>query len=819
MSKIQTKEKQQLSSLKNNEVLNKCLKKITLNQRLDSDEKAYILSVAIIFFRYYNHDKRYKGYFNIGYYIILKYSIIHKDYKPLYDISLQIGFYPISNYILSKEYIIESFINERIINKMIYVKYKKENYIETIEQSNRSLELFENIKEHDSAYIAPTSYGKSSIIKDVIIKNSFDRIGIIVPTKSLLIQTYNDIRKLNLNYKLILHDEMYNGEERFIGILTQERANRLINKMEISFDILFIDEAHNLFKSDARNLLLSRFIMLNHKYNNDQRVLYLSPLVSDSSQLKIKNTSEGKIYESTINHNMKVFDVYYLNKRGKLKKYNRFTDDYYNLKIDFEFADYIVNKSNRKNFVYNYRPKLVERIAHEIYNSIGHFEANEELNKIAKVISDEINEDLELINLVEKGILYLHGKLPTILKEYLEHAFKEIKEFKYIVANSVILEGVNFPIDNLYITSTYGLSSKDLNNLIGRVNRLNYVFSHSLKRLLSKIHFVDSDDFTDPRSNMENKIKLLREHIFSDENKNPLLENYDIEKLKLSKKEKDKKTIKDTIIIESTELLLNVNPENFEERIRHYFIENNIDDFYKEIDTVIQSIIKNINNLPRDNKLLDIIYNIFIENNESNIIDYEVERLKNLPARKYYQNYIDTFQLLGLKEKIRSTVKYFETKASSSTDSLLFIGSSFGEEINTSKKYNNPEYLNKVYINLKSKSRQELSNISLIKIKLEEDFVSFKLKKLITFLYDFQIIDADTYYRAVYGSDDKDIIDLTRIGLNPNVIRILKNNNQMANINFDNNGNLTSNPEFKIFFNAQTELLKFEIKDTIPRSV
>lgn len=815
MSKIQTKEKQQLSSLKNNEILNKCLKKITLNQRLDSDEITYILSAAIIFFRYYNHDKRYKGYFNIGYYIILKYSIIHKDYKPLYDISLQIGFYPISNYILSKEYLIESFINERIINKMIYEKYKKDNYIETIEQSNRSLEIFENIKEHDSAYIAPTSYGKSSIIKDVIIKNSFDKIGIIVPTKSLLIQTYNDIRKLNLNYKLILHDEMYNNEERFIGILTQERANRLINKMGLSFDILFIDEAHNLLKSDARNLLLSRFIMLNHKYNNNQRVLYLSPLVSDSSQLKIKNTSEGKIYESTINHNMKAFDVYYLDKRGKLKKYNRFTDDYYNLKMDFEFAEYIINKSNNKNFIYNYRPKFVERIAHKIYNSIDDFDESEELNKIAKVISDEINGDLDLINLVKKGILYLHGKLPNILKEYLENAFKEIKEFRYLVANSVILEGVNFPIDNLYITSTFGLSSKDLNNLIGRVNRLNYVFSHSLKRLLSKVHFVDSDDFTDSRSNMENKIKLLREHIFIDENKNPLLENYDVENLKLSKQEKEKKKIRDLLIIDSTNFLLNVNPENFEERITHYFIENNIGDFYKEIDVVIKSIIKNINNLPRGNNLLDIIYKIFIENNESNITDYEVERLKNSQARKYYQNYIDTFQLLGLKEKIISTVKYFETKASSSTDSLLFIGGSFGEEINTSKKYNNPEYLNKVYINLKNKSRQELSNISLIKIKLEEDFVSFKLKKLITFLYDFQIIDENTYYKAIYGSDDKEIIDLTRIGLNPNVIRILKNSNQIENISFDDNGNLTSNDDFVNFFNVQPELLKFEINKYI----
>ncbi|WP_294298218.1 DEAD/DEAH box helicase [uncultured Chryseobacterium sp.] len=815
MSKIQTKEKQQLSSLKNNETLNKCLKKITLNQRLSADEITYILCAAIIFFRYYNHDKRYKGYFNIGYYIILKYSIIHKDYKPLYDISLQIGFYPISNYIISKEYITESFVNEKIINKVINEKYKKENYIETVEQSNRSIEIFENIKEHDSAYIAPTSYGKSSIIKDVIIKNNFNKIGIIVPTKSLLIQTYNDMRKLNLNYKLILHDEMYNGEDKFIGILTQERANRLINKMSLSFDILFIDEAHNLLKNDARNLLLSRFIMLNHKYNNNQRILYLSPLVSDSLQLKIKNTSEGKIYESTIIHNMKIFDVYYLDKKGKLKKYNRFTDEYYNLKTEFEFENYIIEKSKNKNFIYNYRPKFVEKIAHKIYNRIDNFIESEELNKIAKVISEEINEDLDLINLVNKGVLYLHGKLPNILKEYLENAFKEIKEFKYLVANSIILEGVNFPIDNLYITSTFGLSPKDLNNLIGRVNRLNYVFSHSLTRLLSKVHFVDSDDFTDRRSIMGNKIKLLRDNIFIDENKNPLLENYNIENLKLSKQEKESKKNKDSAIIDSTNFLLNVNPENFKERITHYFIENNVDDFYKEIDKVVQSIIKNISNLPRGNNLIDIIYKIFIENNESNITDYEVERLKNSQARKYYQNYIDTFQLLSLKEKIISTVKYFETKSSSPTDSFLFIGNSFGEEINTSKKYNNPEYLNKVYINLKNKSRQELSNISLIKIKLEEDFVSFKLKKLITFLYDFQIIDVNTYYKAVYGSDDKEIIDLTRIGLNPNVIRILKNNNQIENISFDDNGNLTSNDEFIKFFNVQPELVKFEINKYI----
>ncbi|MFP3471588.1 hypothetical protein R0J90_16220, partial [Micrococcus sp. SIMBA_144] len=88
------------------------------------------------------------------------------------------------------------------------------------------------------------------------------------------------------------------------------------------------------------------------------------------------------------------------------------------------------------------------------------------------------------------------------------------------------------------------------------------------------------------------------------------------------------------------------------------------------------------------------------------------------------------------------------------SDSYLFIGNSFGDVVLQSFKYKNIEYQQEVYINLKGKSRQQLANISLVKIKLEEDFVNFKLKKLITFLYDFKFISEDTYLLAVYGSSD-----------------------------------------------------------------
>ncbi|WP_460546419.1 DEAD/DEAH box helicase, partial [Echinicola sediminis] len=360
-------------------------------------------------------------------YIVLKYSLLYADYKPLYDISLQIGFYPISNFILKNGLLEEKYLHEAIINNQVKKVYSKEHYVETIEQYNRSQEIYESIKSIDTAYIAPTSFGKSSIIRDVIVQNDYKKIVVVVPTKSLIVQTYNDIRNLDLNYKLILHDEMYNNEDRFIGILTQERATRLLNKFELSFDIMFIDEAHNLLNNNSRNFLLSRLVMLNYKKNNSHRLLYLSPLVSDISNLKIKNTSEGQIFESTIKHNLKAFDTFYLDKKGKLFSYNRYTDELYHLGSEIVFDDYIISNSKKKNFIYTYRPKIVEDIAEKINSKVNESIENSNLKRISNVISTEVSEDIDIVKYILNGIVYLHGKLPNILKEYLEYNYKEMQ--------------------------------------------------------------------------------------------------------------------------------------------------------------------------------------------------------------------------------------------------------------------------------------------------------------------------------------------------------------------------------------------------------
>ncbi len=200
-----------------------------LEKDLTDKEKEYLLTCELLFFKYYDQDKRLKGFFKIGFYIILQYAVINNDYKPLYDISLQIGFYPIIDFIThQKRHLYKVDNKNRVLDALAYISFKKkflspDQYIESLEQ-NVSRNLIIESPSSEIAYIAPTYYGKSSLIKEFIKASNYSRIAIIVPSKSLLVQTYKDIKALTLNYKLVLHDEMYNNEEKFIGILTQERA-------------------------------------------------------------------------------------------------------------------------------------------------------------------------------------------------------------------------------------------------------------------------------------------------------------------------------------------------------------------------------------------------------------------------------------------------------------------------------------------------------------------------------------------------------------------------------------------------------------------
>lgn len=812
-SKQSGAEKKQLTALKSNKLFQAAFSKLVLDQRdLADSEKVFLLSCSILLFKHYDLDKRYLSYFKLGYYIILKYSILFDDYKPLYDVCLQIGFYPISDFLIRKNILELESLDEEMINKSINRKYLgSEDYIESLEQ-NACNKAILNSLENSIAYIAPTSYGKSSIIKDVIKNNTFGKIGIIVPTKSLLIQTYNDIKALRLDYKLILHDEMYADNSKFIGILTQERATRMILKFDVNFDILFIDEAHNLLERDSRSFILARLIQLNIKRNPTQKIIYLSPLIEHTNNIKLIRTDDKRFLTRKIRHDFKVSDLY-LYDQFESYIYDKFTGEFYDLEKPTKFYDYILQNSKSKNFIYHNRPKLIEDLAIALSSILSDIELNAQLNNLINTLKEEVHDNFYMVPLIKKGIVYLHGKIPNIIKEYLEYKFKTIEKLRYIVANSVILEGINLPIDTLFITSTYGLNGKELTNLIGRVNRLNYVFKNEdLKSLISSIHFLNSDKYQGVNSDIKNKMKLLRNHSFDDRVENPLLVNYNIEKLKLDTERKKKREIENVKLIEATDLILSNDDLDPKKKLKKYLVENSIDEFYKDLDLAVNIIFDRITNFDFTTyqKIVDIVSRVFVIGNEGNIRDFEVERLKNDRAVNFYSNFFEVTQKQMLKDKINSTIRYFKIKADSD-DPQLYIGRSYGEEIRYSDQYNNKEYVNPVYVNLKTGSYTKLVNWAIVKIKIEEDFVSFKLNKLIVFLYEFKIISEDYYFKHLYGTADLRLIEFVRFGLNVSIVKKLDNDNQLENLVFDVNGNLTSNNEFSEYIAKESELFQFEI--------
>lgn len=796
-----------IQNLRTLPLYNAAMKKLTVAPtQLDENEKTFLLTVAIILLRKYEKDNRLTSFVELAYSIILKYSLSFNDFAPLYDFSVNIGYYPIAQAITDFEQIQIDNIASAIIPTLIDDDYKRESIIETYGQKYTRDQILSSTSK-DICYIAPTSFGKSSIILEHIATHweTLKRVAVIVPTKSLLMQSYRAIRRKEFDAKIIIHDEMYNSEERFIAVLTQERALRLLDKHDIFFDCLYIDEAHRLLERDSRSILLSRLIRLNRQRNEETEVIYLSPLVTDTNNLKTDASQE--IFEQRIRFNIKEPELYEYCTDGTVQKYNRFIDTFFPIGHSETMFSYILQNATEKSFCYLYAPRKIEQFAEEFSQSITTVQDSPELKEVIKNLKEYVHDEFYAIEYIKKGIIYLHGKMPDNVKEYLEYKYSQIPELQFIIANKVILEGINLPISSLFVLNGTNLYGKDLTNLIGRVNRLNLVFSQppKLGLLMPQVHFVNSEEYNRRRGNFENKIRLLRSSVFADNVKNPTLENFDIE----NKENKDN-VDKCKEIVENESIFFAVAEDPIQE-LKRQMISLGMNTIYTISDELCQTILEKINRIKdrpelHESHFLERLRYLFIRHCDSNIIDNEFARLKNDKAIAYYKMFFKN-RKQSLKENIAREVAYFQRRIAEG-DCLMYIGESYGERayVTTGR-----EAYHNVYIDLSGKSSRQLANIAIVKQKIEEDFVSFKLRMFFQLMLDYSILSEDEYYEILYGTTDRKKIYLVKTGLTINLINRLEKDNQLQNITFDRNGNLVTNALFDAYLKGADDFYRFEL--------
>ena len=750
----------------NNTNFSNAYEEFLLEKDMNRSKYIAILSIATLFINSSNENVR-----KLGYRIIVIYCNRVKDYKPLYDISVNSGIIPVSQFIedklvLDKE---KNFFTE------INAAYSKNFVVNNIFCSLQQKELvdFYNDNRNDSlSVVAPTSYGKTDLILHTVKNNADKNICIITPTKSLLAQTKARIVQADKlkREKIITHPEMYNGnEDRLVAVMTQERLLRLLQKVKnVSFDYVIIDEAHSLLHDDGRNILLASVILVLEKRNPDTVFKFLTPFLCDANNIKVRYAGYSlKTYK--VDEYIKTEKLYVAELRDTHAKefclYDQFINKFY--KIDELTTtsewNFVNEYSGLKNIIYFNKPKDIESFV-QIMISERQEILDEKIFEAYKNIAEYVHPNYRLIECVKRGVIYHHGAVPEPIRMYIERLYAELNDIKYVVTSSTLLEGVNLPADKMFIMDNKkgqsNLSPSDFKNLIGRVCRFSQIFDRdtgSLTKLEPEIYLVVGRNF----SVNANAKKFIQDSMYVEKKTNDELKNVLLEKTTINQDNKDKlENAQEFIENYEGDIVQDYSLRKVKTEAGKICFMNNItefDIFCNEENIEIESKkIKEKGRLIDDTNLLfDILNSMFFS-----IItdDNNIKRFAYEEARRFYKMFLDwRISNTSFNQMISSFMRYWKSLIKDKDkDKLVFVGR-WGDTVRDGVK--------PLWTDISKKTEEQLINLAIVRIKEEQDFLDNVLLKYIEVLNDLELLEESLYLRIKYGTDDKKIITCTKNGI------------------------------------------------------
>ena len=228
-----------------------------------------------------NEDNQIKAR-EIVVYILEYWNNVPSNYKQLYtDIIARCGFYPY----LEKDKNKLDFNNLRMeiqkeLHKSQFIKSNTQIYFH--EAQNEVKDLLLNT-ERNIVVSAPTSFGKSLLIEEVVASAKYDNILIIQPTLALLNETRNNLRKYDDIYQIIVRvSDKPTYEKKNLFLLTAERVMEYNDLPKIDFFIL--DEFYKISQKRADD----RYEVLNNACNkilnfHKSRFYFLGPNIDEIS--------------------------------------------------------------------------------------------------------------------------------------------------------------------------------------------------------------------------------------------------------------------------------------------------------------------------------------------------------------------------------------------------------------------------------------------------------------------------------------------------------------------------------------------------------
>ena len=372
-----------------------------------------------------------------------------------------------------KEFLIENGVEKLMTKKDKYFwmlgankKYSVPSFI-----LEKQVELVEKIEKNSVlSIIAPTSFGKTYVIINEIIKRKNIRI-VISPTLSLCNEYFINIRSKGIK------PSMSPNVEAEVYILTPEKfltakKMKLFENKEISFVVF--DEFYEAFAGDRYTIFEEAYIYLR---KNSKKIVQIIPHVKTSLPLEYK---ADDVFNATESATMRRITKYVKNNK-KIKKYistefNRKKSNGYEVKNDLDDDKQIFEKimisslKKEKNIII-----LASKVdMHKKLEQISKMIEPDMSNKIIPIIKDHLlrtAQHTELAKYIENGVAYHNGTMDKFLRFLIETAFKN-GEIKVLLGNSAITKGVNLSPDVLLILK-YPVAPKAMNKYMDDIEILN----------------------------------------------------------------------------------------------------------------------------------------------------------------------------------------------------------------------------------------------------------------------------------------------------------------------------------------------------------
>ncbi|WP_257203099.1 DEAD/DEAH box helicase [Corynebacterium cystitidis] len=346
------------------------------------------------------------------------------------------------------------------------------------------------------SFSGPTSLGKSFIIKDfirsLITRDSFaDKcVVFLVPTNALVSQTAKDLRNeigdidgVNVAIHPVQPKLVLDRFRATIYVFTPERLIRYLSTSGRAVELLVVDEAHRIVSpKDSRSSLFyfaidqtlrryaSRLVFSSPSVANPEIFLDLFSKSPEGSLLVEERTvAQQRFFIDLAAMESCFFPAFFEEEPKQVATGDGFGS------TPWRSIRFWANGT--KSLVYLNTPNKVIDFALQHEPPKDHKPSKQVMALISKV-KEEIHPDYYLIDALEKGVAFHHGRIPVTLREEIEAIFKDPESgVDCLVCTSTLLEGVNLPARNIFIlTDKHGsgqsIEKLDFENLAGRAGRL-----------------------------------------------------------------------------------------------------------------------------------------------------------------------------------------------------------------------------------------------------------------------------------------------------------------------------------------------------------